>query len=112
MELRLPHILHLFNVFREKDGKENCAQVLEEELHRMLGIKYVNDEHDCNVVIMNSLNTHDANECKATSLGMLCLMKMIFFVPQVLMSKFIMMIACLLFMMIILIKVGLEECQL
>src|SRR4030043_254744 len=38
--------------------------------------------------------------CKATRLGMLCLMKMIFFVPQVLMSKFIMMIACLLFMMI------------
>ena len=38
MELRLPHMLHLFNVFRENDGKENCAQVLEEELHRMLGI--------------------------------------------------------------------------
>ena len=34
-----------------------------------------------------------------------------FLASQVLMSKFIMMIACLLFMMIILIKVGLEECQ-
>ena len=35
-------MLHLFNVFRENDGKENYAQVLEEEeLHRMLGIKYV-----------------------------------------------------------------------
>ena len=53
MELRVPHMLHLFNVFRENDGKEYCAQVLEEELHRMLGIKYVND---CNVVSMNSLN--------------------------------------------------------
>ena len=42
MELRIPHMLHLFNVFRKNDGKENCAQVLEEELHRMLGIKYVN----------------------------------------------------------------------
>ena len=49
MELSLPHTLRLFNIFREYDGKENCAQVLEEELHRMLGIKYVNDEHDCNV---------------------------------------------------------------
>ena len=39
MELRLHHIIHLYNVFRENDGKENCAQVLEEELHRMLGIK-------------------------------------------------------------------------
>ena len=49
-------MLHLLNVFHENDGKENCAQVLGEELHRMLGIKYVNDEHDCHVVSMNSLN--------------------------------------------------------
>ena len=69
MELRLPHMLHLFNVFRQNDGKENCAQVLEEELHRMLGIKYVNDEHDCNVVSMNSLNTHDANDMQSHKLG-------------------------------------------
>ena len=49
MELSLSHTLHLFNIFREFDGKDNCAKVLEEELHRMVGIKYVNDEHDCNV---------------------------------------------------------------
>ena len=58
----MSHTLLLFNIFREYDGKENCAQVLEEELHRMLGIKYVNDEHDCNVVSTNSLNIHDAND--------------------------------------------------
>ena len=62
MELSLPHTLHLFNIFREYDGKENCAQMLEEELHRMLSIKYVNDEHDCNVVSTNSLNIHDTND--------------------------------------------------
>ena len=45
MELSLPHTLHLCNTFRVNDGKENCAQMLEEELHRMLDIKYVNDEH-------------------------------------------------------------------
>ena len=101
MELSWSHTLHLFNIFRENDGKENSAQVLEEELHRMLGIKYVNDEYDCNVVSMNSLNTHDANDMQRPKLGMLCLMKMIFFVPQVLMSKFTMMKACLLSMMII-----------
>ena len=69
MELSLSYMLHLFNVFRENDGKENCAQVLEEELHRMLGIQYVNDEHDCNVVSMNSLNTHDANDMQSHKLG-------------------------------------------
>ena len=61
MELSLPHTLHHFYIFREYDGKENCAKVLEEELHRMLSIKYVNDEHDCNVVSMNSLNIHGTN---------------------------------------------------
>ena len=62
-------MLHLFNIFREYDGKENCAQVVEEELHRILGMKYVNDEHDCNVVSMNSLNIHDANDMKSHKLG-------------------------------------------
>ena len=46
MELSLPHTLHLFNIFHENDGKENCAQVLEEECIRMFGTKYLNDEHD------------------------------------------------------------------
>ena len=112
MELSLSHTLHLFNIFREYDGKDNCAQVLEEEISKMFGTKSLNDEHDCNVVSMKSLNTHDANDMQSYKLGDVCLMKMIFFVPQVLMSKFIMMKACLLLMMIILMKVGLEECQL
>ena len=69
MELSLPHTLHLFNIFREFDGKDNCAQVLEEEIYRMFGTKYVNDEHDCNVVNMNSLNIHDANDMQSHKLG-------------------------------------------
>ena len=44
--------------------------------------------------------------------GDVMFMKMIFLFSQVLICKFIMMIACLLFMMAILMKVGLEECQL
>ena len=60
MELSLSHTLHLFNIFREYDGKDNCAQVLEEECIKMFGTKYLNDEHDCNVVSTNSLNIHDA----------------------------------------------------
>ena len=59
MELRLHHIIHLYNAFRENDGKENCAQLIEERFYKMFGTKYLNDEHDCNVVSMNSLNIHD-----------------------------------------------------
>ena len=55
MELSLPHTLHLFNIFRENDGKENCAQVLEEECIKMFGTRSLCDEHDCNVVSMNIL---------------------------------------------------------
>ena len=63
------HIIRLYNVFRENDGKENCAQLIEEEFNKMFGIKYLNDEHDCNVVSMNYLNIHDANEMKSHKLG-------------------------------------------
>ena len=69
MELSLPHTLHLFNIFREYDGKENCGHVLEEEIYRMFGTRSLYDEHDCNVVSMNSLNIHDANDMQSHKLG-------------------------------------------
>ena len=62
MELSLPHTLHLFNIFCEYDGKENCAKVLEEDCIKLFGTKSLNDEHDCNVVSMNSLNIHSTND--------------------------------------------------
>ena len=67
MELRLHHIIdHLYNIFLENDGLENCAQLLEEEVDKLFGTKYLNDEHDCNVVSMNSLNIQNANDyCKS-----------------------------------------------
>ena len=63
MELRLHHIIdHLYNIFLENDGSENCAQLLEEEVNKMFGTKYLNDEHDCNVVSINSLNIQNTND--------------------------------------------------
>ena len=97
MELSLSHTLHLFNIFCEYDGKDNCAQVLEEEIYRM----FLYDEHDCNVVSMNSLNILDANDMQSHKLGEAMFDGDDIFVPQALMSKFTMMKACLLFMMII-----------
>ena len=35
----------------------------------MFGTKSLNDEHDCNVVSMNSLNIHDANDMQSHKLG-------------------------------------------
>ena len=69
MELSLSHTLHLFNIFRDNDGKENCAQVLGEEIYKMFCTRSLNDEHDCNVVSMNSLNIYDANDMQSHKLG-------------------------------------------
>ena len=62
MELRIPHMLHLFNVFRENKDSDNCAKVLEEECINMFGSKSLDDEHNCNVVSTNSLNIHNTND--------------------------------------------------
>ena len=70
MELSLHHIIdHLYNIFLENDGSENCAQLLEEEVNKVFGTKYLNDEHDCNIVGMNSLTIHDANDMQSHKLG-------------------------------------------
>ena len=63
MEFRLHHIIdHLYNIFLENDGSESCAQLPEQEANKMLGTKYLNDEHAFNVVSMNSLNIQNAND--------------------------------------------------
>ena len=62
-------MLHLFNVFCENKDSDNCAKVLEEECNKMFGVKYLNDEHDCNVVSLNSLNIHYANDMQSHKLG-------------------------------------------
>ena len=56
------YYLSSLNIFLENDGSENCAQLLEEEVNKMFGTKYLNDEHDCNVVSMNSLNIQNVND--------------------------------------------------
>ena len=62
-------MLNLFNIFCKYDENENCAQVLEKEVYKMFDAKSLNDEHDCNVVSMNSLNIHDANDMQSYKLG-------------------------------------------
>ena len=67
----------------------------------------INDEHDFNVVSMNSLNIPDVNAMQSNKLGDAMFDEDAFFVPRVSMRKFIMMIACFLFMTITMMNVGL-----
>ena len=62
-------MLHLFNVFHENKDSDDCAKVLEEECIKMFGTKSLDDEHDCNIFSMNSLNIHDANDMQSHKLG-------------------------------------------
>jgi hypothetical protein len=36
--------------------------VLEEEVNKLFGTKYLNDKHDCNVVSALAMNIHDTND--------------------------------------------------
>ena len=47
----------------------------------------INDEHDCNVVSMNSLNIHDANDMQSYKLGDGIFDEHDIFTPQVLMRN-------------------------
>ena len=69
----------------------------------------INDEHDCNFISMNSLNIHDANDMQSHKLGDAMFDEYDIFSPQDPMCKFVIMIACLLFMMIIMMKVDSER---
>ena len=62
-------MLHLFNIFHENKDSDNCVKMLEEECIKMFGTNSLNDVHDCNVVIMNSLTIHDANDMQSHKLG-------------------------------------------
>ena len=75
----------------------------------MFGTKSLNDEHDCNVVSMNSLNIYDANDMQSHKLGDAIFDEDDIFSPPSFDEKIYYMKACLLFMMIILMKVDLER---
>jgi len=64
MELRLPHMLHLFNVFHENDGKENCAQVLEEEVNKMFGTKSLKEETEWQYFIIQLPARYIPTRCR------------------------------------------------
>ena len=55
-------MLHLYNIFHENKDSENCAQSVEEEIMKIRNENFLNDEHDSNIVSMNSMNIHDVND--------------------------------------------------
>ena len=62
-------MLHIFNIYHGNKDSDSCTQVLEEEVIKIFRTKSLYKEHDCNVVSMNSLNIHDADDMQSHKLG-------------------------------------------
>src|SRR3989337_1340774 len=67
IEIVFPRIArYLYDVYLESKDSKNCALMLEKEFHAMFDL---NDEHDCNVASVNSLNIFDASDMPSHKLG-------------------------------------------
>ena len=107
---------YLYEVLLEIRESENCDEVLKEENCKVIHNSSLNEKHDCNDVIINSINVHCANIRKTLSLGMLVfpcplLIAMIMIGVMLLMILKIY-LSLMMNMFAIILKVGLEECQL
>ena len=108
---------YLYEVLLEIRESEKCDEEIYEEIHD----GSLNKKHDCNDVIINSLNVNVLMICKTLSLGMLILlcplliaMIMIGVILLMILKIYLspMMNMRLIIMFAIILKVGLEECQL
>ena len=105
---------YLYQVLLEIRESENCDEVLYEAIHD----RSSNEKHDCNAVIINSLNVNCVNDMKNLKLGdasfamttIYCNDHDLFMILQIYLSP--MMNMRLIIMFAIILKVGLEECQL
>src|SRR6266566_9667916 len=60
---------YLYEVLFENHESNFFDEVLKEEIYKVIHDSSLNDEHDCNVASMNSLNIHDANDMQSHKLG-------------------------------------------
>ena len=60
---------YLYEVFLEIQEYENCDEVLNEEIYKVIHDSSLNEKHDCNDVIINSINANCANDMQNPKLG-------------------------------------------
>jgi hypothetical protein len=59
----------LYEVLLENHESENCDEVLEEETYKVIHDSSLIEKHDCNDVIINSINVNCANTMQSYKLG-------------------------------------------
>ena len=58
----------LYEVLLENHESENCDEVLKEEVYKVIHDSSLNEKHDCNDVIINSINVNCANDMQSYKL--------------------------------------------
>ena len=64
---------YLYEVLLENHDSENCDEVLKEEIYKVIHDSSFNEKHDCNDVIINSINVNCVNDVQNPKLGDACL---------------------------------------
>src|SRR3989337_1030953 len=60
---------YLYEVLLEIYESENCDEVLNEGIYKVVHDSSLNEKHDCNDVIINSINVNCANNMQNPKLG-------------------------------------------
>src|SRR3989337_1984653 len=60
---------YLYVVLLEIRESENCDEVLKEEIYKVIHDSSLDEKHDCNTVIINSINVNCANNMQNYKLG-------------------------------------------
>ena len=67
----LSALYYLYEVLLEICESENCDEVLIEEIYEVIHNNSLNENHDCNGVIINSMNVNCANDMQSDELRMM-----------------------------------------
>ena len=60
---------YLYKVLLEIHEFENCDEVIKEEIYEVINDSSLNEKHDCNGVIINSINVNYASNMQNPKLG-------------------------------------------
>ena len=60
---------YLYEVLLEIRESENCDEVLKEEIYEVIHDSSLNEKHDCNDVIINSINVNCVSDMQNPKLG-------------------------------------------
>ena len=60
---------YIYEVLLEIHESGNCDEVLKEEIYKVIRDSSLNEKHDCNDVIINSINVNCVNDMQNPKLG-------------------------------------------